>query len=284
MRGAVGSASPVGRKGIVAHSTVRFAAGTGVVAASLLIVGPNPAVAVADRHWWGHSNNDHRKNGSSVHGGHPKRAASNFVTNVIGIGAIAGVDTNAKPDLDPPKMELGTSSVGEDLFAAESIAPEGQMALRSAAIAEAPVVDNVTAAAVPRSGSDHAGQSAAAFRAPRVIFGNGRTPGTNIAHRGPAPEAVLAYDALMAPQAVPAAPAVPTAIEINIPPLPPPLPPVERIRPAELVVGQFGTGTTDTVTDPLAGVAGLFLMPAIGAVLGFRQARAAQSLRESVRC
>ncbi len=88
---------------------------------------------------------------------------------------------------------------------------------------------------------------------------------------------------MISPEAVPAAPAVPTAIEINIPPLPPPLPPVERIRPAELVVGEFGTGTTDTVTDPLAGVAGLILIPAIGAVLGYRQARAAQSLRESLR-
>ena len=283
----------------MAHSTVSFAAGAGVVAASLLIVGPNPAVAVADKHGLGHSNNDHRKNGSSGHGGNRKGAASNFVTDVIaGIGAIAGVDKNSKPDLDPPKMQLGTSGVGEDLYAAESIAPEGPMALRSAAIAEAPIGDNVTAAAiaeapigdnataaaVPRNGSDYVGQSAAAFRAPRVTFGNGRTPGTHVAHRGPAPEAVRAYDALMAPQAVPAAPAVPTAIEINIPPLPPPLPPVERIRPAELVVGQFGTGTTDTVTDPLAGVAGLFLIPAVGAVLGYRQARAAQSLRESLRC
>ena len=46
---------------------------------------------------------------------------------------------------------------------------------------------------------------------------------------------------------------------------------------------EFGTGTTVTVTDPLAGVAGLILIPAIGAVLGYRQARAAQSLRESLR-
>jgi hypothetical protein len=101
--------------------------------------------------------------------------------------------------------------------------------------------------------------------------GNGRTPGTHVPKADPAPEAV------------PAAPAVPEAIEITIPPLPPPLPPVERMRPAELVVGEFGIGTTDTVTDPLAGVAGLILIPAIGAILGYRQARAAQSLRESLR-
>ena len=78
-------------------------------------------------------------------------------------------------------------------------------------------------------------------------------------------------------------PPMPAAIEINIPPLPPPLPPVERIRAADLVPAQFGTSTTDTVTDPLAGLAGLILIPAIGAVLGYRQARAAQSLRDSLR-
>ena len=94
---------------------------------------------------------------------------------------------------------------------------------------------------------------------------------------------MLVQDTLISPAAVPSAPAVPAAIEINIPPLPPPLPPVERIRPAELVAGEFGTATTDTVTDPLAGLAGLILIPAIGAVLGYRQARAAQSLRESLR-
>ena len=124
----------------MAHSTVSFAAGAGVVAASLLIVGPNPAVAVADRHGLGHSDNDYRKNGSSGHGGNRKGAASNFVTDVIaGVSAIAGVDKNSKPDLDPPKMDLdppkmqlGPSGVGENRFAAESIAPEGQMALRSA--------------------------------------------------------------------------------------------------------------------------------------------------------
>ena len=61
---------------------------------------------------------------------------------------------------------------------------------------------------------------------------------------------------------------MPAAIEINIPPLPPPLPPVERMRPTRLAVGELGTATVDTVTDPLAGLVGLILIPAVGAVLG----------------
>ncbi len=255
-----------------------------MVAASLLIVGPNPATAVADKPGSGHSNNDYRKNGSGGQGGNAQRAASNFVRDVVnGISSIAGIDKNSKPNLDPPKMDLGTAgSDTPQLFAVESLAPEGQTAMRSAAIAEAPVGDNVSAAAAPGGGSGYSGQPTAAFHAPNVTFGNGRTPGTHVAQPPEAPEAVLMQDALVAPQAVPAVPAVPTAIEINIP-LPPPLPPVERIGPAELVVREFGTGTTVTVTDPLAGVAGLILIPAIGAVLGYRQARAAQSLRESLR-
>jgi hypothetical protein len=178
-------------------------------------------------------------------------------------------------------MKLGTSGSDlEDDALVENSAPEGQVALRSAAVVEPPAGDNELAAALPRSGSDYSGQSVTAFRSPRVVVGNGRIPGTHVRRPGSAPDAVLAADAPVSPAAVPAAP---TAIEINIPPLPPPLPPVERIRPAELVVGEFGTGTVDSVTDPLAGVAGLFLIPAIGAVLGYRQARAAQSLRESLR-
>jgi hypothetical protein len=236
------------RKGIVAHSAIRIAAGAGVVAASLLIVGPNPADAAADQD---------------------------------GSGSYSENDQAPKPDLDPPQMELGTGGSDlEDDAVAKSVAPEGQVALRSAAVVEQPAGDNVLAAALPRSGSSYSGQPVTAFRSPRVVVGNGRIPGTHVPRPGSAPDAVLAADAPVSPAAVPAAP---TAIEINIPPLPAPLPPVERIRPAVAVVGEFGTGTVDTVTDPLAGLAGLILIPAVGAVLGYRQARAAQSLRDSLR-
>jgi hypothetical protein len=268
------------REGIVAHSTVRFAAGAGVVAASLLIVGPNPAQAVADKHGPGsQSDNDSRKNVTSGKGTNAQRPVSNWVNDVL--GGIAGQDP--QPDLDPPLMNLGTGGGDlEDVAVVNSFAPQAQTAMRSAAVAEAPAGDNVTAA-VPRSGGGYSGRSLTSFQSPRVTIGNGRTPGTNVSHPGPGPEATLLHDTLVSPAAVPPMPAVPAAIEINIAPLPPPLPPVERIRAADLVSGQFGTSTTDTVTDPLAGLAGLILIPAIGAVLGYRQARAAQSVRDSLR-
>ena len=232
----------------MAHSAIRIAAGAGVVAASLLIVGPNPADAAADE----------------------DRSGSNSEN-----------DQAPKPDLDPPQMELGTGGSDlEDDALAESFAPEGQVALRSAAVVEQPAGDNVLAAAQPRSGSGYSGQPVTAFRSPRVVVGNGRIPGTHVPRPGSAPDAVLVADAPVSPAAVPAAP---TAIEINIPPLPRPLPPVERIRPAVAVVGEFGSGSVASVSAPRAGLGGLFLRAAVGAVLGYRQAWAAQSLRDSLR-
>jgi hypothetical protein len=268
------------RKGIVAHSTVRIAAGAGVLAASLLIAGPNPAHAVADKHGAGSAHD----NGNQTNGnrGDVKQGVANLVKDVFHVGGIGGADDDAKPDLDPPPMYLPEGVDTENLAVADTFEAAAPTVMRSAAIVEQPAGDNVAAAA-PRAGSagsGYSGQPGMAFRAPRVVIGNGRTPGTHVPTPGPAPEAVDMFSALDSPAAN-AAPAVPEAIEITIPPLPPP--PVERIRSAELIVGEYGIGTTDTVTDPLAGVAGLFLLPAIGAVLGYRQARAAQSLRESLR-
>ena len=184
----------------MAHSTVRIAAGAGVVAASLLIVGPNPAPAVADKPGSGHSNNDYRKNGSGGQGGNAKRAASNFVRDVVnGISSIAGIDRNSKPNLDPPH---DGSRHGRRRYPAafrrwRAWPPKARSAMRSAAIAEAPVGDNVTAAAA-RGAADPATRvsPSAAFHAPNVTFGNGRTPGTHVAQPAEAPEAVLMQDAL----------------------------------------------------------------------------------------
>jgi hypothetical protein len=185
-----------------------------------------------------------------------------------------------------------------NLTVIEDVGPDGPAAMRSAAIAEQPVGDNMAVAAAPApaasggGGSGYSGPPVATFNAPRVVIGNGRTPGTQLPTPGP-PPVVHAPITAPAPQLAPIAPVpdevptvappVPLAADINVPPLPPPLPPVEHIGPADFVVAEFGTGTTVTVTDPLAGVAGLILIPAIGAVLGYRQARGAQTLRESLR-
>ena len=278
---------------------MRFAAGAGVVAASLLIVGPYPAQAVADKHGSGsHSWNDERGNGSNRPSGQ-QRSGSDRVNDVPDIG---DVDGDSKSPLDPPLMNLGTGGSDlEDLATVDSIAPDSPVTLRSAAVAEEPTSGPATlrsaavaeeptsgpatlrsaavaeeptsvnaSGAVPRSGSDHIGAPTVSARSPRVVVGNGRSPGLQDSE--PVREN---------PEIVP--PAVPVAIEVTIPPLPPPLPPVERIQLPQLVVGELGTAKVDTTTDPLFGLTGLILIPMVGAALGYRQARAAQGLRELAR-
>jgi hypothetical protein len=247
------SATQLVREGIVTQSTVRFAASASLIAASLLMVGPNPAQAVADKHGPGsYSKNDARKNGANRKADNPPRRISDFVNGAVHSGDFDG---NSRLDLIPPPM-----------------------ALRSAAVAEQPVGVIASDATAARAGSDFAAPSAATIRSPRVVIGNGRTPGMHVpTTAGRLHE--IRDSALQSTAAAESVPAVPQAIEINIPPLPP----IERIQPAAPLVGELSSAELDTTTDPLAGLAGLILLPAIGAALGFRQARAAQSLRESTR-
>jgi hypothetical protein len=242
----------------VAQSTIRFAAGASVVAASLLVAGPNPAQAVADKHGSDSHNNSNDRNGGAI-------SRSSIGKIVLGAG---GSDNSLSIESDGGGLE--------DLAVAQS-ASDGAVALRSAAVAEQPTGINATGAvaAARAAGSDYSAPSIRGLRSPRVVFGNGRSPGDPV----PGVPEVLRDDSLEAPVAD-AAPAVPEAVEIDIPPLPPPSPPTEHIK-AAVVVGELGIGTIDTSTDPLAGVAGLILIPTVGAVLGYRQARAAQSIRES---
>jgi hypothetical protein len=175
---------------------------------------------------------------------------------------------------------LGTG--GSDLATVQSVESGGPVALRSAAVSDQPSGINASGAvsAAPRDGSGYSPTSGGSLRSPRVVVGSGRSPGDPVPGSWSECE-VLQDSSLQAPVADESVPAVPEAV-IDLPTLPPPLPPTEHILPA-VVAGELGIGTIDTTTDPLAGVAGLILIPAVGAVLGYRQARAAQSVRESAR-
>ena len=121
------------------------------------------------------------------------------------------------------------------------------------------------------SGSDTP-RATSSFEPPRVTFGNGREPGIQSDDPEPRWRAP-------APQPAEAPPPPP-------PPAPVPRPPswVDRIATPPTVARQFVVAPAAALTDPLWGIAGLLLIPAAGAALGYRQARAAQSadrLRES---
>jgi hypothetical protein len=102
---------------------------------------------------------------------------------------------------------------------------------------------------------------------PKVTFGDGRTPG--IQDRDPGPR--WGWNS---PE--PAPPPPPPEV-ITVPLNPPAISPV-RVQPG--VVQQLVVAPTSGVGDPLWGVAGLLLIPAAGAILGYRQARAAHAAAE----
>jgi hypothetical protein len=101
------------------------------------------------------------------------------------------------------------------------------------------------------------------FKPPKVTFGDGRTPGIQDHDPGPRWGG-------NAPEPAP-------------PPPPPPPPPVFAPTPAPAghvhdprVIQQLVVAPTAALHDPFFGLAGLLLIPAAGAILGYRQARAAQ--------
>jgi hypothetical protein len=103
------------------------------------------------------------------------------------------------------------------------------------------------------------------FKKPKVTFGDGRTPGVQNhdpepSWRGGAPE-----------------PAPPPPPEVITVPLNPPT--VSPVREPG-VVQRLVVAPTAGLEDPLWGVAGLLLIPAAGAILGYRQARAAHAVAE----
>jgi hypothetical protein len=116
-----------------------------------------------------------------------------------------------------------------------------------------------------RPGSDYGPAPTGSFKPPKVTFGDGRSPGVQDTDpeprwRGGAPE--------------PAPPPPPPATEVvDIAP-----PPRTDRTPRPPVIRQLIVAPAAELTDPLWGVAGLLLIPAAGAVLGYRQARAAEAI------
>lgn len=118
-----------------------------------------------------------------------------------------------------------------------------------------------------RSGSDHPGAETGQFEPPRVTVGNGRSPGVQDDDHGP-------RFRVNAPEPEPAPP----------PPPPPPAAPepswADRIYTPPAMPKQLGVAPAADWSEPLWGIAGLLLIPAAGAVLGYRQARAAQHVEK----
>jgi hypothetical protein len=117
-----------------------------------------------------------------------------------------------------------------------------------------------------RPGADYSPDPSGSFKPPKVTFGDGRTPGVQDTDpeprwRGGAPE----------PAPPPPPPPATEVVDIG------PAPSANR-TPRPPVIRQLIVAPAAELTDPLWGAAGLLLIPAAGAVLGYRQARAAQAV------
>jgi hypothetical protein len=117
-----------------------------------------------------------------------------------------------------------------------------------------------------RPSNDYSPDPPGQSRSPKVTFGDGRTPVVQDHESGP-------RWGWNAPQPPPPPPP-PQVITVPLD-----SPPVAPVNPHPGVVQQL-VAPTAGVADPLWGVAGLLLIPAAGAVLGYRQARGAHAAAE----
>ncbi|MGV0643143.1 hypothetical protein ABQE44_07010 [Mycolicibacterium sp. XJ2546] len=274
----------------MARLNPRGAAVVGVVSLFLLVGGPGMAMVTADP---GGSRGGGSDRGSSADRGDSKsnhnhrgdrhdfdrgrrgddrdnnggwnRAGSDGPQSRVGSGrelpqqaapnAPAGVAARAPVSEEPPRAN------------APAISERSAIASSPPVEAPAPVIPAPETGATGTDGSEPVAGPANTFEAPRVIVGNGREPGlqsTDPAPRwqGPAP----------GPAVAPPAPA-PVA-----PPPPPPEPPRwlhHFSAPPAMPRHLPAAPTTDWKS--LWGLVGLLLIPAAGAALGYRQARAAQT-------
>jgi hypothetical protein len=211
----------------VARTNLRLAAGVGVVAACLLVGGPSVAVTVADP-GGGHSGHSGGGKGSGSDGG---SRGSDWSDDNINSGSRSGTNS---PSEGRPSSRVGSG--------------------------REPGTSN------QRPSSDFSPDRPGQDNAPKVTFGDGRTPGVQPPDTGP-------HWGWSAPQ-----PAPPPPPEVITVPLNPPA--VGPVRETTGVVQQLVVSPTAGPADPLWGVAGLLLIPAAGAILGYRQARASQSAAE----
>jgi hypothetical protein len=252
------------------------------VSAFVLLGGPGAAAAFADQ---GDSHSDSgrssNKDGTHGRGGSDKADADDANGTGTGTGTGNGnggnhhLDEDVKRDVEAaPRVRVGSGRDDQQWLAPGGAVASDVSAAPGVAIASDVAVagdddSGATGATGPddETGSDRQGAPVSGFTSPRVTFGNGRTPGAHT--QAPEPD----FEA-PAPQPEPAP---------QPPPPPPPAPAphpswVNRIATPPAPAQQMGVTPAADWSDPLWGVAGLLLIPAAGATLGYRQARAAQAV------
>lgn len=166
---------------------------------------------------------------------------------------------------DPGSERVDAAEVAE--LAPRIAADSGE--LRSIGSAATEFAESGVAAPPDRSGSDRADVPTALFSPPRLTLDIATSPGIQRRASEPRLQAPV-------PEAAPAAP----PMSLLAPQLPAPASPqqwVKRLPAAPVLTQQLGVSGDADWSDPLWGLTGLLLIPAAGAILGYRQARAAHA-------
>lgn len=266
----------------MARSNLRLVAGAGVVAAFLLIGDPFAAVAMADTRVSQSSHSDDGKRPDQLSSGTkrdgPKRGGDDSRDQPKADDDPCD-DTKPKEGDNSPGAAVGTNGKNEPTDGAgPQVSRTSSIAAAEVPATEAPVSPGRSDSAAP-SGAEQ--QARALARSPRVTVGNGRAPGIVNGSPEPARETVpapaivpVAFEPAPVPPVVPQPGGAPSNLPLVVAPTPWwinlfYLPPT---RPTVL-----GTAPPTMMNRWLFGLAGLLLIPAAGAVLGYRQARAAQA-------
>ena len=251
----------------MAQAKLRLAAGVAITATCLLAGGTCTAVATADPGHRGHSGHSHKgkgsDNGRGGSGGSkrdtPRGGGSDWSDdNVINITTEAPRLAKTDDDNNDDDKNNDNDNAGAGGEKADS---DGRPSSRLGSGRESGTSEE-------RPGSDYSPDPPGPIKAPKVTFGDGRSPG--VQDREPEPRWRWSP-----PE--PAQPPPPPAEVITVPLNPPTVSPV-HVQPG--VVHQLVVAPTSGWGDPLWGVAGLLLIPAAGAILGYRQARGAHAAAE----
>jgi hypothetical protein len=179
---------------------------------------------------------------------------------------VAGKGGDGDGVADPGSRRADVADVAESVpsLAADS----GE--LRSSGPGTTVVVESGVAGSPDRSGSYGADAPEARLGPPRLTLGSGLTQGIRRGDSEPRLQAPV-------PQAAPAAP---PPVSLAAPAFRAPVPPPALVNPlpsAPVLTQRLGVSQDADWSDPLWGLTGLLLIPAAGAILGYRQARAAHA-------
>jgi hypothetical protein len=257
------------KESTVARPNPRLAAGVGVLSAFLLLAGLGEAVVLADpggsqSNGSDRGNNSDRSGGGTGHDAHGNAGLGSGNRSTIRDGA----DDSSKGG-NSPRVRVGSGREGAASLS-PSDASTGTAQLRpgdaSPGTARLSPSDSLPGfgGGASAGGSDQPGATPA-FKPPRVVIGDGRSPGilsggSEPRWQAPAPQ-LAEPPPPPAPAPAPLAPAPSWVAPTSTPPT---------------VARQFVVAPKGRLTGPSWLIAGLLLIPAAAAPLGYRQARAAQ--------